>query len=414
MKMRNSGIEWIREIPQKWNTLKLGLIFLEHYNKNKCNQENNLLSLSYGNIIRKNISNMEGLIPANFLSYNIIEAGDIVLRLTDLQNDHKSLRVGLVKEKGIITSAYITLRLKQNYEPQYFYYLLYSYDVMKIFYNMGNGVRQNLNFDELSELPLIVPTKKEQEQIADFLLKKCKNINHLIYKQRTLITKLQEYKQSLITQAVSKGLDPNVEMKDSGIEWIGKSPLSWQIVKLKYIALLNNIKCNNRTYQYVGLENIESKSGRLIGELSFTPEGDSLLVKKDQIIFGKLRPYLAKCYLANKTYSCSTEFMVFTPFKVSPQFLKYMLLNSAVINEFKRVSYGAKMPRIDPDYVMNMKFILPYSMQEQIKITKYLDDKCGQIDKLITQKQNFISMLDEHKKSLIYEYVTGKKTVGEN
>lgn len=411
MKMKDSGIYWAGKIPATWKVINNKYVMIKvkdiqpHYNNET------ILSLSMDGVIKRDFSK-GGKFPKSFDGYQKLYKGNLLLCLFDI--DVTPRCVGIINDNGLTSPAYSQFVLNNGYYLNYYYYLYLLLDFSKELVHFSKNLRYSLTEDQLGDFKVIVPPYEKQKLISEFLDKALARIDNLILKTKKSISNLQDYKESIITQTVTKGLDPDAEMKDSGIEWIGKSPLSWQIVKLKYIALLNNIKCNNRTYQYVGLENIESKSGRLIGELSFTPEGDSLLVKKDQIIFGKLRPYLAKCYLANKTYSCSTEFMVFTPFKVSPKFLKYMLLNSAVINEFKRVSYGAKMPRIDPDYVMYMKFILPYSMQEQIKITKYLDDKCGQIDKLITKKQNFISMLDEYKKSLIYEYVTGKKTVGEN
>ena len=411
MKMKDSGIYWAGKIPATWKVINNKYVMIKvkdiqpHYNNET------ILSLSMDGVIKRDFSK-GGKFPKSFDGYQKLYKGNLLLCLFDI--DVTPRCVGIINDNGLTSPAYSQFVLNNGYYLNYYYYLYLLLDFSKELVHFSKNLRYSLTEDQLGDFKVIVPPYEKQKLISEFLDKALARIDNLILKTKKSISNLQDYKESIITQTVTKGLDPDAEMKDSGIEWIGKSPLSWQIVKLKYIALLNNIKCNNRTYQYVGLENIESKSGRLIGELSFTPEGDSLLVKKDQIIFGKLRTYLAKCYLANKTYSCSTEFMVFTPFKVSPKFLKYMLLNSAVINEFKRVSYGAKMPRIDPDYVMYMKFILPYSMQEQIKITKYLDDKCGQIDKLITKKQNFISMLDEYKKSLIYEYVTGKKTVGEN
>ena len=153
--MKDSGIEWIGEIPSEWKVHMLSQIFYQHKCKNKDLQENNLLSLSYGKIKRKNIDVAGGLLPESFDNYNIIDVNDIVLRLTDLQNDHKSLRVGIVKEKGIITSAYITLRSKENIETDYFYYYLHTFDIHKGFYGMGCGVRQSFNFDELKKLKIL-------------------------------------------------------------------------------------------------------------------------------------------------------------------------------------------------------------------------------------------------------------------
>ena len=201
--MKDSGIEWIGEIPSEWKVHMLSQIFYQHKCKNKDLQENNLLSLSYGKIKRKNIDVAGGLLPESFDNYNIIDVNDIVLRLTDLQNDHKSSRVGIVKEKGIITSAYITLRSKENIETDYFYYYLHTFDIHKGFYGMGCGVRQSLNFDELKKLKILYPSTKEQKSIVKFLDNKCAEIDNLILQKEKLITNLEEYKKSLIYEYVT-------------------------------------------------------------------------------------------------------------------------------------------------------------------------------------------------------------------
>ena len=189
--MKDSGIEWIGEIPSEWKVHMLSQIFYQHKCKNKDLQENNLLSLSYGKIKRKNIDVAGGLLPESFDNYNIIDVNDIVLR------------VGIVKEKGIITSAYITLRSKENIETDYFYYYLHTFDIHKGFYGMGCGVRQSLNFDELKKLKILYPSTKEQKSIVKFLDNKCAEIDNLILQKEKLITNLEEYKKSLIYEYVT-------------------------------------------------------------------------------------------------------------------------------------------------------------------------------------------------------------------
>ena len=203
--MKDSGIEWLGQIPQNWEICKLLKLFKDRKCPNKGNVENNVLSLSYGNIKRRNVETNMGLLPENFESYNIIEPDNIVLRLTDLQNDHKSLRCGLVKEKGIITSAYVTLELKDTSQcANYFYRLLHTFDIEKGFYGMGAGVRQSLKYDgELCNLYIIKPPVAEQEQIAEFLDKKCSEIDKTIEDKEKLIEKLVEYKKSLIYECVT-------------------------------------------------------------------------------------------------------------------------------------------------------------------------------------------------------------------
>ena len=232
--MKNSGIEWVGDIPDSWDIHPLYCFFEERINKNIFGKEQNLLSLSYGKIKRKDVNSSEGLVPANYNTYNIVHSGDIVIRPTDLQNDKRSLRTGLVEEQGIITSAYIALKPKKNTYSKYFHYLLHIYDVLKVFYNMGNGVRQGLNYDEFSKLLMIIPPIEEQRKIAEFLDEKCGEIDALIADIKTQIESLEQYKRSVITESVTKGLNPSAEMKNSGIEWIGKVPSNWHIHPIYY------------------------------------------------------------------------------------------------------------------------------------------------------------------------------------
>lgn len=201
--MKDSGIEWIGKIPKDWEVHPVYVYFEEGKTKNYRMQEQNLLSLSYGRIIRKDINTNGGLLPASFNTYNVINAGDIIIRPTDLQNDKRSLRTGLVKEQGIITSAYIDLRPKDNVNSAYYHYLLHSYDIIKVFYNMGNGVRQGLNFSEFAKLLLLEPTTVEQQQIADYLDIKCSEIDTLIADKKRQLYILTDYKKSLIYEYIT-------------------------------------------------------------------------------------------------------------------------------------------------------------------------------------------------------------------
>lgn len=202
-KMKDSGIEWIGEIPEHWEIHPVYYYFEERKHKNTLCKEQNLLSLSYGNVIRKDINALGGLLPESFNTYNIIEKDDIVIRPTDLQNDKRSLRTGLCKEHGIITSAYITLMPKQNVNSHYFHYLLHAYDIEKVFYNMGNGVRQGLNYSEFAKLLVISPTKDEQKDIVAYLDEKCSSIDSIITAKKQQLEKLEEYKKSLIFEYVT-------------------------------------------------------------------------------------------------------------------------------------------------------------------------------------------------------------------
>lgn len=203
VEMIDSGMEFVGKIPASWNAHPLYYYFDERKNKNMFGNESNLLSLSYGNVIRKDINSNGGLLPESFNTYNIVEKGDIIIRPTDLQNDKRSLRTGLVKEHGIITSAYIALKAIKNINVEYVHYLLHSFDIMKVFYNMGNGVRQGLNFSEFSRLQIFEPSIEEQDKIVKYLNRKVSEIDGIISTKTKQLETIAEYKKSLIYEYVT-------------------------------------------------------------------------------------------------------------------------------------------------------------------------------------------------------------------
>ncbi len=205
--MKESGIEWIGQIPAHWEIKYLSQIAEEHYISNKDVHHQNLLSLSYGRIVRKDINTTEGLLPASFDTYQVIEKGNIILRLTDLQNDHKSLRIGLVTEEGIITSAYICIQSRRAVLPEYLYLLLHSYDICKVFYGMGGGLRQSLSYADIKRIPIIIPAISEQVEIIKHINAKTKNIDIYMESLKKEIELLQEYKQRLISDVVTGKVD---------------------------------------------------------------------------------------------------------------------------------------------------------------------------------------------------------------
>ncbi|GAA3721369.1 restriction endonuclease subunit S [Salinicoccus jeotgali] len=223
VKMKDSGVEWIGEIPEHWEISSLNLHLKESKTKNIGNKEKNVLSLSYGRIKRRNIKNNFGLLPESFETYRVVKNGDIVLRLTDLQNDKRSLRVGLVKEKGIITSAYLTLVPNQNILSEYASLLLHAYDLKKVFYGFGSGVRQSIGFQELKKLPILLPSKEEQYDICIYLKNFTENIDETLIQLKEQITKLKEYRQSLIYEAVTGKIDIQEMLKETEQEEVSSS-----------------------------------------------------------------------------------------------------------------------------------------------------------------------------------------------
>lgn len=423
--MKDSGIEWIGEIPQGWDIRNLFQIFNQVKCKNAGLVETNLLSLSYGRIKRKSIDTVEGLLPESFDGYNIVEENDIVLRLTDLQNDHTSLRVGRCTERGIITSAYLTIRPYAGLNSNFLYYALHSFDICKGFYGMGAGVRQGLNWEGVKHLKLAIPNFDEQSRICGFLDRRCAEIDSVIAQTQKTIEEYKALKQSIITEAVTKGIRPNRPMKDSGIEWIGDMPEDWSVAKLKNLCrtITDGTHFSPETtdegFPYVTAKDvhgigIDYSATMKISEDDFRKlqkagcqiENGDVLIVKDGATTGRTG-------LVTDDVPCvilSSVAMLRTTDDVVNRYL-YYLLQSEMIQEQIRVSMaGSAMPRITlKKIVAFIALLLP--LAEQVEICNYLDRKVEEIDSLIAAKQQLLTELETYKKSVIYEYVTGKKEV---
>lgn len=395
-------------------------------NKNSDLTEKNLLSLSYGQIKRKPIDTSSGLLPASFDGYNIIEANDIVLRLTDLQNDHTSLRVGLSTERGIITSAYTTMRPKNTNGAKYLYYLLHTFDIRKGFYGMGSGVRQGLNYDEVKRLKLPLPTDEDQIAIATFLDSKITHIDSIISEAKASIEEYKAWKASIIYETVTKGLDPNVEMKDSGVEWIGLIPQRWNVGQLgKFVQVFNGDRSTNyptpeeifpdgipffTSYDLDYDEVIMHHDGKYISQQKY----ESLSGYKAQIgdIIFCLRGSIGKCAI-NLQYAEGTvasSLMGIRCTNINNKYAFYLLTSNVVSVQNDLLMNGTCAANLSAKNVCTYKIPVP-SLEEQDQIATYLDYKCGKINFLIAEKESLISDLEAYKKSLIFEVVTGKRRV---
>ena len=420
--MQNSGIEWIGEIPKEWTINSISQLFSQVKNKNTDLQETNLLSLSYGKIKRKNIETTDGLLPESFDGYNIVESNDIVLRLTDLQNDHKSLRVGLVTERGIITSAYLTIRNHSESIAKYLYFYLHAFDISKGFYGMGAGVRQGLNWDGIKWLKMLSPSIPEQQAIADFLDSQCVHIDSVIEKTRAAIEEYKRLKQSVITQAVTKGIRPNREMKDSGIEWIGEIPREWSIVKIKHLGEYRNGLTYNPT------DVVNKNDGVLVLRSSNIQHGklclldnvyvnmtipEQLMVKKGDIVIcsrNGSRALIGKCAVVEESLVASFGAFMMSYRCKSSKYM-YYILNSEVFKYHLNTFLTSTINQLTGGNFGNMSIVWCRNKNEQSEIVAYLDEKTAAIDSLIQKKEQLITELEAYKKSLIYEYVTGKKEV---
>lgn len=422
--MKDSGIEWVGKIPTTWKTHTLYQLVTQVKNKNTDLSEQNLLSLSYGKIKRKDINSNGGLLPESFNGYNIIEDGDIVLRLTDLQNDHTSLRVGRATERGIITSAYTTLRPISKDSSKYLYYLLHAFDIKKGFYGMGSGVRQGLNYDKVKELRVIMPSSiAEQSAIASYLDDQCAKIDSLIAEAKASIEEYKQWKASLIFETVTKGLDPNVEMKDSGVKWIGKIPEEWRSFKLCscFDEIGSGTTPKSDIDDYYNGEIRWLQSGDINGGIvtSTTKAVNSVALEKYTALKIYNAPFIAIAMygasIANisivKINACTNQAccVLSKPIsKVDYEYIFYAILSAK--EELLLSARGGTQPNISQEILKQLRVPIP-PLECQKEISKHLNEKCSEIDLIIGEKQQLISDLEAYKKSLIYEVVTGKRKV---
>lgn len=400
--MKDSGVNWILDIPNSWGVRVLFQLADQVKNKNKELSEQNLLSLSYGKIKRKDINNPEGLLPESFDGYNIIEADDIVLRLTDLQNDHTSLRVGQAKERGIITSAYTTLRPSGHINPQYLYYVLHAYDLIKGFYGMGAGVRQGLNFEEVKTIKVPFPPLSEQQAIIAYLDDQVSQIDTIIEEAKESIEEYKQWKASIIFEGVTKGVAADIEFKDSNVEWIGNVPKGWKITTLKHLCSMQAGK--NLTSEQIldeGMFPVYGGNGIRGYYNSYNNDGDYVLVGRQGALCGNAHLVHGKFW--------ATEHAVVTTCKdnTNVDYLYYLLIG---MNLNQYASNAAAQPGLSVGTILNVKTVLP-PMVEQISIAALLNERCKTIDELIAEKETLISDLELYKRSLIYETVTGKRRV---
>ena len=412
--MKDSGIEWVGSIPANWEVHPVYFYFTERKNKNIFGAEQNLLSLSYGKVIRKNINTVGGLLPESFNTYNIIEANDIVIRPTDLQNDKRSLRTGLCKEHGIITSAYIALKPISGFNVNYVHYLLHTYDIMKVFYNMGNGVRQGLNYSEFSKLMIFIPPIAEQNAIAKYLDNECSEVDALVSDIQHQIEALEEYKRSVITEAVTKGLDPDVEMRDSGVQWIGMMPTHWDCQRGKYILkyVQKPVRDDDGVITCFRDGEVTLRSNRR--EEGFTMADKEIgyqgIDVGDLVVHG-MDGFAGAIGISDSRGKASPVLNVLDT-KQDKRYIMYYLRSMAYNDVFVALATGIRVRSCDLRWNKLAELLYPLPpVEEQQAIVEHIDSVLERTNAIIADKKQQIETIKEYKKSLIFEYVTGKKEV---
>lgn len=414
---KDSGIEWIGDYPSSWRLVNLSSLVDQRKNKNSDLSEDNVLSLSYGQI-KKRARDNSGLLPESFDTYNIIEDGDIVLRLTDLQNDKISLRVGRSSERGIITSAYTTLA--PRVVSKYLFYMLATFDYWKGFYGLAGGVRQSLNYDGIKNLRFLLPSQSEQMAIADYLDQKTVEIDLLIEQTERSIELLEEYRRSVISEAVTKGLNPDASMKNSGIEWVGKIPESWTTPKLKYISRIESGATPDReNYSYWDgtipwIKTGELQNGRTTEALEFIteralnetsvklfPQGTVLVAMYGQ---GKTRGMTSLLEIEACTNQACAGIQP-DPKVIVPEFLQLFMIAS--YDAIRLTALGSGQPNLSLDLIGNWAVCIP-PLYEQAAIVCKIQQAMSHFDKLLDYKRELLTALQDYRKSLISEATTGK------
>lgn len=404
---KDSGAEWIGEIPESWKGVNLK--WISNITKGKKpkvdfdeNGENLLPYLSMEFLRGKTSNPTYASIEEKGLVH--IDDGDILI----LWDGSKAGEIVKAK-KGILSSTMAKIEINDNnFESNYLNYLLKLGERHVQQHTIGMGI-PHVSGDILKMLPMLVPSPKEQTQIAAYLDHKTGLIDSIIAQKEALIKKLKEQRQTIINEAVTKGLNPDVKLKDSGIEWLGEIPEHWEVVKLKYLVNHSTAKGNGNSELKIALENIESGTGRLLRNDEKEFEGDLKIFEKDDILFNKLRPYLSKVLIAPEDGECVSELLVFKARqkKVFYKFLFHRLSSEQIISIVDSSTYGAKMPRASIDFILELPIPVP-DIIEQETISDFINKNQRKIDISSNKLKLSIQKLKEYRQSLISEAVTGK------
>lgn len=417
--MKDSGVAWIGEIPKDWDLsrLKFSSTYNDESIKEDTNPEKEIEYVEIGSVTLEN-----GVEKAEVMRFKdapsrarrIARKGDIII--STVRTYLKAIAL-IEKESYTVSTGFCVIRPQKCMDSGYLKYFcsseLFTSEVSACSVGISYPA---INASTLMDFHIINPPLAVQHKIVRVLDEKCNHVDSLIANVQAQIEKLKAYKQSLVTEVVTKGLDPNAPMKDSGVEWIGEIPAHWSILRFKNIADIKSNLVNPKDYMdyfQVSPENIEKGSGKLLTCITVREigvESNNHLFHKGQIIYSKVRPLLNKVAIAPFDGLCSAD-MYPVEAKINKKFLVYSMLSDSFLNQVKLVTENrVKMPKINQEELSKIKVCCPED-SEQKRIADYLDAKCSQIDRLISLKESKIEKLQQYKRSLIYEYVTGKKEV---
>lgn len=416
--MKDSGVKWLGVIPLEWKVERVKHGFVRK--KAEAHQDNPIvLSLARTGVRERDISNNEGQIAESYYNYNPVDVDDLLINPMDL---YSGANCSISKISGVISPAYVNLRYREGYNPQYYdYYFKLQYWLMA-FFAYGKGVsyenRWTLNAETLMNYPIIVPTECEQRKIVDYLDAKCSKIDEIIEKHQAIIEKLKEYKLHLIQETVTKGLDRNAELRESGEIWIGKVPKHWAVLKLKsHTRMITPMRDKPEDLSgdipWIRIEDYNGKyidsSREGFGVSEQTVKEMNLKVYPVGSILCTSSCDLGKCAIVATPLVSNQRFINIVPDEdTSSDYLYYVMLSNADrMNHLSTGTIQANLSRVAFEHLL----IQFPPLEEQKEIARYLDHKVEVIDSTIMGKEKLVEKLREYKKSLIYEVVTGKKEV---
>lgn len=410
-KMKDSGIEWIGEIPEDWEISSLSKIALIKTGSTPSKQflgEVGEIDWIKTNNLKEEKGVTSSDLKIKYKNKNLVtiakEGATLVSCIGDIG------KMAFLYNAASYNQQINAVSFNNNIQPKFGFYLLYSQKEQHKSFSNGN-VLQILNSVNQGQVKVAYPELKKQKKISETLDKKTDQIETIKSTIIKEIQTLENYKKSVITETVTKGLDKNVEMKDSGIEWIGEIPEHWSISRIKYLTTSRSEKGNlSDTNKYIGLENVESKTGKYIKTDTDYIDAVYDQCKKGDLLYGKLRPNLNKVLISPFDASCTGEFEIIKESTIDKKWLYYYFLTPGFTNIVNSSTFGAKMPRASWTFIENIKIAYPNDSEMQ-EIVSYIDSISNVTDVAICSKQKQLETLEEYKKSLIYEYVTGKKEV---
>ena len=411
--MKDSGIEWVGKVPATWKIMPNKYIMTKKKVIKEVYDDENIISLSMNGVIVRDLE-AGGKMPKTFDGYQLVYPGNLLMCLFDY--DVTPRCIGLIKDYGVTSPAYSQFVMNNgNYSGYYYYYYL-MVDHTKALLHLAKNLRHSFTEEQLGAILAPVPTIEEQQQIADYLDTQCSEIDATAEDIQKEISLLEGYKKSVITEAVTKGLNPDAEMKDSGIDWIGEIPKDWKVDKIKYHLKRNEPKNPGNAivlsvYRDYGVIPKDSRDDNH----NVTSEDTSKYkyVKKGRLVINKMKAWQGSLAVSDYDGIVSPAYFIydFIDEEYNHKYFHY-LVRSCYKEEFKRISGGIREGQWDlsPEGFSNTLVLLP-SIEEQNKILDYILQKEMEIDSLIADKKRQLDILAEYKKSLIYEYVTGKKEV---